>query len=235
VAQLFLSLDELPLHCARAILKECAEHIHGIKLLDLILRYGVEDLRLKLFPGIFSNGEILPVFADLKVLDTKLAVRSTIQAMVDYGIEYVTVHPDPMVVETACRIAEKSSTKIIVVTVLTTDTAIGQANWQEHDRRVAERADIALRYDAYGVTCAVSDLSELRKRFAAKLRYVTPGIRERLDDPHEHKAPADPEKAVREGSDMLVVGRPIREPRVGVAPADAARSIRLEMQKGERH
>lgn len=70
---------------------------------------------------------------------------------------------------------------------------------------------------------------QCKKVIASEFTFVTPGIRSNVKstaDLQDQKRVGSPAQAVREGSDILVVGRPIRDAK---NPREAAELIRLEM------
>ncbi len=70
-------------------------------------------------------------------------------------------------------------------------------------------ASIAIEAGADGIICSPHEIGPIRKKFGGKITIVTPGIRPEgsdLDDQHRVFTPA---RAVGEGADYIVVGRPI--------------------------
>jgi orotidine-5'-phosphate decarboxylase len=58
---------------------------------------------------------------------------------------------------------------------------------------------------------------------------VTPGVRPSGATTHDQKRVATPGDAIANGSDIVVVGRPIRDAR---DPVEAARAIAMDIQQG---
>ena len=62
-----------------------------------------------------------------------------------------------------------------------------------------------------GVVCSARESSELKTRLGRDFILVTPGIRLPSDEAGDQKRIVSPVDAVRQGSDYLVIGRPITQ------------------------
>lgn len=153
------------------------------------------------------------VFLDLKLYDIPETVARAVRQIRTRPITFTTVHGDGAILEAACR--ERGEVGILAVTVL---TSLDQRGLHDlgittdvHDL-VLSRARRALETGCTGVIASAQEARRIKESAGARLTVVTPGIR-----PVENR-PADDQKrvmtvedALRNGSDYLVVGRPIRD------------------------
>lgn len=110
------------------------------------------------------------------------------------------------------------------ITVLTSETR--QENTQA---LVLERALIAHKAGLDGVVASVEEAAMLRKEFGKDFLIVTPGIRPAGSDAGDQKRVATPSVAIKNGSNFLVVGRPII---AAQDPLQAAKDILDDIQQG---
>ena len=89
------------------------------------------------------------------------------------------------------------------------------------------RAQAAHAAGCAGVVCSAMEANRVKQQFPHPFMAVTPGIRlkETSDD---QKRVMTPSQAIRNGSDLLVVGRPIRDAN---DPAAAADSITADINR----
>jgi orotidine-5'-phosphate decarboxylase len=62
-----------------------------------------------------------------------------------------------------------------------------------------------------GVVCASSDTVTIKQEFGKEFITVTPGIRPDQSNLNDQSRVSTPSEAVKNGSDFLVIGRPITE------------------------
>jgi orotidine-5'-phosphate decarboxylase len=107
---------------------------------------------------------------------------------------------------------------LIAVTVLTSDTMP-----KEQALKVAlERAKLAKNAGLDGVVCSVHEAAQIKEVCGADFITVTPGIRWGNQSTQDQQRVADPKMAVEQGSDYLVIGRPILQAENPVAAANEA-------------
>lgn len=174
--------------------------------LEAYLRWGAEAVKEAKKWG--------DVFLDLKLHDIPNTVRGAVKAVRDEGASYLTIHASggAAMIEAAAR--EAGETKILAVSVLThlgeddfTDLGIeGTAR-----EVVARWARVAADNGAHGLVCSPLELSTLRPLLPAPFELVCPGIRMVQDALGDQKRVATPQDAVREGADLMVIGRPLTQ------------------------
>jgi orotidine-5'-phosphate decarboxylase len=129
-------------------------------------------------------------------------------------VDFLTVHGDPQIVKSACEARGSSKMKILAVTLLTsldrsdlTNSLIISGTISE---LVVKRAQNAFRAGADGVIASPNEVKKIRalKESNGKL-IVTPGIRFSGTPMNDQKRTSDPLTAFQNGSDFIVVGRPI--------------------------
>ncbi len=199
-----------------------------------VLKVGLE-LFLEGGPEVVRSLERLgkPVFLDLKLHDIPETVHRAVARACDLGVAYLTVHASggPRMLTAAVEAVAKagSALRLLGVTVLTSIDAdelrtLGVATTPaEHATHLAQLGYAAgLR----GFVCSPREVAPLREQLGPESVLVTPGVRPAGSDVGDQKRVATPGEAVRAGSSMLVVGRPIRDAN---DPAQAAHAIRAEM------
>ena len=148
------------------------------------------------------------IFLDLKFHDIPNTVAQAIESAGKLGVQMVNVHAGgglPMLQAAAKSAAAFPDMKLIAVTVLTSDTMP-----KEQALKLAlERAKLAKDAGLDGVVCSVHEAAEIKALCGVDFITVTPGIRWGNQDTQDQQRIADPRMAVEQGSDYLVVGRPI--------------------------
>lgn len=177
------------------------------------------------------------IFLDLKLHDIPATVKRAFLAASRHRPEFVTVYCDEGG-ETLKEVAEDNpgDTKILGITVLTSLDqkklkALGYADRFTQDllALVLLRARMAKAAGCHGVVCSGLEVEMIKRELGSELIAVTPGIRPawsivNQDDQRRVLTPAD---AIRNGSDHVVVGRPIRD---AENPADAAKRVAQEIE-----
>ena len=99
---------------------------------------------------------------------------------------------------------------LIGVTVLTSlsedDLKVGLQSISE---QVSRLATLARECELDGVVCASSDTKVIKEKFGEDFLTVTPGIRPLQSNLDDQSRVSTPEEAIKNGSDFLVIGRPI--------------------------
>lgn len=154
------------------------------------------------------------IFLDMKLFDISATVEAAVRGLAQFNLDFLTVHGDPHVVRAAKEGAAGSDTKILAVTILTSldrndldDSLIREGTIPD---LVAERAALALEAGADGVISSPNEAAMIRALPQANGRLiVTPGVRPEGAAAGDQKRIATPAKAIADGADHIVVGRPI--------------------------
>ena len=154
------------------------------------------------------------IFLDMKLFDIGATVENAVRGLAQFDLDFLTVHGDPNVVRAAKEGASGKDLKILAVTILTSlDRADLDANLIKPGAMqdlVTERAKRALAAGADGVIASPQEAAVIRALPEAKGRLiVTPGVRPTGSDAGDQKRIATPAKAITNGADHIVVGRPI--------------------------
>ena len=159
------------------------------------------------------------VFLDLKFHDIPNTVASAVQVAADLGVWMLNVHisgGSTMMKSAKDAILSHGGCKpiLIGVTVLTSISStelseIGIKN--DLKDQVVQLAKLAYQSGLDGVVCSAEEAKLLRNSMPADFILVTPGIRREQDAAGDQKRVITPSQAIRNGSDYLVVGRPITQ------------------------
>lgn len=152
------------------------------------------------------------VMLDLKLHDIPATVELAVRQFADRGITYTTVHGYGPVVEAA--LAALTEVRILAVTVLTSFAAdqLSELQYQGTvEDLVLQRARTALGLGCHGVVCSAREAALLRSYLGTEFILVTPGIRPSGADLNDQQRVATPGRAIADGADHLVIGRPIRD------------------------
>lgn len=154
------------------------------------------------------------IFLDMKLFDISATIEAAVRGLAQFDLDFLTVHGDPHVVKAAKEGAGAKDLKILAVTILTSldrsDLDAGLMKAGDVQDLVLERASNALRAGADGVIASPQESALIRAlpEAAGKL-IVTPGVRPLGAELGDQKRVSTPADAIANGSDHIVVGRPI--------------------------
>lgn len=164
------------------------------------------------------------VFADLKMHDIGNTVARGVESVMKLGATFLTVHAYPQTMQAAINASRGSNLKILAVTVLTSydNEDLKAAGYQLGvSELVAARAQQAQALGIDGIVCSPEESANLRKLIKPETCLVTPGVRPAGSNTGDQKRIMTPARAIAEGSDYLVVGRPVMEAADPKAAAEA--------------
>jgi orotidine-5'-phosphate decarboxylase len=102
--------------------------------------------------------------------------------------------------------------RLIAVTVLTSMGQDGLTQIGVHktpQQQVVELAKLTQQSGLDGVVCSAQEAKELKVALGKEFTLVTPGIRPSGSNKDDQKRIVTPSQAIQNGSDYLVIGRPI--------------------------
>ncbi|SEG65868.1 orotidine-5'-phosphate decarboxylase [Thalassococcus halodurans] len=154
------------------------------------------------------------IFLDMKLFDIGATVEAAVRGLAQFDLDFLTVHGDPHVVRAAKEGAAGSNMKILAVTILTSldrkDLDDGLIIPGDVADLVETRAARALEAGADGVIASPQESARIRALSEAEGKLiVTPGVRPVGADLGDQKRVTTPRQAIDNGSDHIVVGRPI--------------------------
>ncbi len=209
-------LDVPSVKIARHYVELLSESVGMFKVgLELFIRSGPEII------DFIKTSGTADVFLDLKLHDIPETVFRAMERIADLGIAFATVHcgETSRMLEAAVEGA-KGRVGVLGVTVLTSVTSedIKASGFREMfygdmGRLVVKRAAMAKAAGCTGIVCSGLEVKIIKEQFGRNFIAVTPGIRPGWDvaEKHDQRRITTPARAVSDGSDYLVIGRPIRD------------------------
>ncbi|GAA0931194.1 orotidine-5'-phosphate decarboxylase [Nonomuraea longicatena] len=224
-APIAVALDAPDLATAARWAGLVAPHVTTVKVgLELYLRHGPDVVA-----AVREAGE-LSVFLDLKLHDIPNTVAGAARAVSRLRPSILTVHASggPAMIQAAVEGAPGA--RIAAVTVLTSMTeadlaAVGLAGPAE--AAVRRLAAMAVTAGATAVVCSPHEVAAVRAEVGPDVLLITPGVRPEGGGTQDQARVATPERALADGADLLVIGRPItgaEDP--GAAAAAIAAALR---------
>ena len=182
------------------------EDISGIKIgLQYITQRSPEEIReLAKFKK--------PIFYDGKFFDIKNTLVESVKSLKNLNVNYATVHllNGLDALKAANQAAQEINLKLLGVSILTSfsDKDLENLGFSSKvEDQVKRLIQIAIEADLYGVICSPLEVKMIKK-ITSKLKCFTPGIRmENAKDDQKRTMTAN--EAIKEGSDCLIIGRPI--------------------------
>jgi len=156
------------------------------------------------------------VFLDLKFHDIPNTVASACHAAAELGVWMLNVHAlggERMLLAAKEGVARaRQSPMLVAVTLLTSmdeaDLAAVGLSGTPLDN-VLRLAHLAQQSGLDGVVCSSRETAVLRDQLDAGFRLVTPGIRPAGSQTDDQRRVMTPVDAIINGSDYLVIGRPV--------------------------
>ena len=157
------------------------------------------------------------VFLDLKLHDIPNTVELAVNLLEDLNIYSLTIHLSGGEDMLKRALSAKSRPKIWGVSVLTSfdDSQLKTLGINGGVKNQVKRlVEIGLKNNIDGIVLSpleLEDAAELRSKYRADTKFITPGIR--LEDSdiksEDQKRTSTPKKARERGADFLVIGRPV--------------------------
>ena len=206
--RIYVALDLPSVEEARAMVDALGDSVSSYKIGLQLLPVGGGELAREL------AGRGHSVFADFKLHDIGATVEKATRSITTLGVDLLTVHAHPDVMEAAARGAEGSSLRVLGVTVLTSLDegslrALGYGYSAEE--LVRRRTDQAVAAGIDGVVSSPLEARMVSERTPEGFLVVTPGVRPEGSDRGDQKRIATPRDAFAAGATHLVVGRPITQ------------------------
>ena len=174
-------------------------------------KFGLEFLNSKNGRTFVSKLKNQITFGDYKFSDIPNTCSSAIKAIKDLQFNYCTIHISSGL--EALRAAKKVSrkTKLVGVTILTSldNKALKEIGFNKDVKKlVYHQAKLANKAKLDAIVCSAKEVKIVRKVF--KKEIITPGIRfNSKSSKNDQRRVLTPKQAYKNGSDWLVIGRPI--------------------------
>lgn len=155
------------------------------------------------------------IFLDLKFHDIPNTVYESVRSAANLGVWMINVHASggSKMLDASKKALEgfDKPPLLIGVTILTSisEEILTEIGFNNLDKQVMRLTKLAQRSGLDGVVCAASDASKLKQTCGESFLTVTPGIRPRDADLNDQSRTSTPKEAIANGSDFLVIGRPI--------------------------
>ena len=197
--------------CDSTNIKRVKEIIKNSKTSKLKVGYkfGLEFLNSKNGRKFISKLKNQITFGDYKFSDIPNTCYSAIKTISDLKFNYCTIHISSGL--EALKAAKQASgrTKLVGVTVLTSldNNSLKEIGFNKDVKKlVYQQARLANKAKLDAIVCSAQEVQIVKKVFRKEI--ITPGIRfnSKLND---QKRVLTPRQAYKNGSDWLVIGRPI--------------------------
>ncbi len=223
-APIAVALDAPDLETAALWAKAVTPHVQVVKVgLELFCSHGpavVETVR---------GGSGVDLFLDLKLHDIPNTVAGAARAVAGLKPRFLTVHACGGADMVRAAVEAAPDVTIAAVTVLTSMSEqvlddVGLAGPPlDAVRRLAA---LAVGAGAGALVCSPQEVAAVRAEVGPGITLITPGVRPAGADTQDQARVATPERALADGADLLVIGRPITgAPDPGVAAAEIAASL----------
>lgn len=223
--RLIVALDVDSAAAARALVEELSPHAGWFKVGSVLFtREG---------PGICEDIKQAgaKLFLDLKFHDIPNTVQGAVKNAVAIGADMLTLHASGG--PTMLRAAREAAGGDVILVAVTVLTHLSEAEWNGtfHSKRPVEETVVSLAQTARdagmnGVVASARELPAIKRALGKECVVVTPGIRLPDAGKDDQTRVVTPGRAVRDGADYLVVGRPII---AAADPVAACRAVLADM------
>jgi orotidine-5'-phosphate decarboxylase len=206
--KIFIACDSTNIQRIKEIIKKSKT-----SKLKIGYKFGLEFLNSKNGRKFVSQLKNQITFGDYKFSDIPNTCSSAIKAIKDLKFNYCTIHISSGL--EALKAAKKASgrTKLVGVTILTSldNKALQEIGFNKDVKKlVYHQAKLANKAKLDAIVCSAQEVKIVRKVF--KKEIITPGIRfnsKLKSNINDQKRVLTPKQAYKNGSDWLVIGRPI--------------------------
>ena len=206
-APIAVALDAPDVETAARWAQAVTPYVAVVKVgLELFCRTGpsvVETVR---------GGTGVGLFLDLKLHDIPNTVAGAARSVARLKPKYLTVHASGGADMIRAAVDAAPDVTIAAVTVLTSldDGALDRIGLQGPSTDAVRRlAALAVGAGAGALVCSPQEVALVRGEVGADVVLITPGVRPAGSDAQDQARIATPQQALRDGADLLVIGRPI--------------------------
>lgn len=157
------------------------------------------------------------IFLDLKFHDIPNTVASAVEVASEMGVWMLNVHTSggSKMMEAARLAANKSANPPLVVGV-TILTSLNQVDMNELgvkniSNQINDLASLAHKSSLDGIVCSAGDVRNIKSLLGKDFLTITPGIRSINAQKDDQSRISSAKQAIEDGSDYLVIGRPITQ------------------------
>ena len=172
-------------------------------------KFGLEFINSKNGRIFVSKLKNKIIFIDIKLHDIPNTCVSALRAIKDLKADYLTIHISSGLKALKATKKASNKTKIVGVTTLTSidSHSLKQIGYDKKIRKlVYHQAKLAKKANLDAIVCSAQEAKNVKKIF--KKQIITPGIRFNSNN-NDQKRVMSPKEAFKNGSDWLVIGRPI--------------------------
>lgn len=212
-APIAVALDAPDLHTLRTWSAMVSPAVSCLKVgLEAFCRDGHASVSAAREGAVQGGNPDIDIFLDLKLHDIPATVAGAARAVESLTPSYLTVHAagGPAMIEAAA--SALPHTRITAVTVLTSLDAsmVADLGIEGTPQSIVVRwAQMAVAAGARAIVCSPQEVALVRASVSEDIRLITPGVRPAGADTHDQRRSATPRQALDDGSDLLVIGRPI--------------------------
>ncbi len=202
--KIFIACDTSKLSTARKIIK-----YSNTKKLKIGYKFGLEFINSKNGRIFVSKLKNKIIFIDIKLHDIPNTCVSALRAIKDLKADYLTIHISSGLKALKATKKASNKTKIVGVTTLTSidSHSLKQIGYDKKLKKlVYHQAKLARKANLDAIVCSAQEAKNVKKIF--KKQIITPGIRFNSNN-NDQKRVMSPKEAFKNGSDWLVIGRPI--------------------------
>lgn len=225
-APIAVALDAPDLDTAAQWAEQVTPYVSTLKIgLELYLRYGADVV------ASVRGARGVDVFLDLKLHDIPATVGGAARTVAKLRPDILTVHAAAG--PAAIKAAVQSLPECVVagVTVLTSLddadlVAIGLAG--PVSSAACRLGELAVGAGARALVCSPREVTAIRAAVGPDITLITPGVRPAGQTNDDQARVSTPQQALRDGADLLVIGRPITR---AADPGAAAAAIAADLRR----
>ena len=202
--KIFVACDSTNISKIKKIIKKTQTYN-----LQIGYKFGLEFFNSKKGRNFISKIKNKILFADLKLHDIPNTCVSTVKAVQDLKVNYLTIHISSGLEALKASKKVAGKIKLIGVTTLTSldNKALKEIGYNKNiNQLVVHQAKLATKANLDAIVSSAHEVKAIKKVF--KKEIITPGIRFNSNT-NDQKRVMTPKQAFKNGSDWLVIGRPI--------------------------
>ena len=201
--RIFIACDTTSLKKVKKILRETQN-----SGLNFGYKFGLEFLNSKMGRKFLLKLKNQVTFGDYKLADIPNTCVSTIRAVKDLKLDYITIHVSSGLKAITAAKKISGSTKLIGVTILTSldNKSLKEIGFNKDVKKIVfKQAKLAAKAKLDAIVCSPQEIKIVRKVF--KKDIITPGIRLASESKNDQKRTMSAKQAFQNGATAIVIGR----------------------------